>query len=381
MGQRDSESIYLSHFGLRRNPFALTPDPRFFLKSKTHLDALASLIYGIKERKGFILLTGEVGTGKTTVVRTLLESIDPTVVFSHIINTDVSFLQLLRMVCIDFGLPVGDRARVQLVDDLYDFLVETRLEGRTALLIVDEAQNLSQKVMESLRMLSNLETPREKLLQILLCGQPELRNKLKLGSMRQLAQRIAVNAELSPLLPREVERYIYHRLKICNCRGDALFPNPIAARIAVLSRGIPRLINILCDACLMLSYAEGKRVVSRDVLGIAAGQCMGIDSQPGAEGASPTPSWATEHEEMGENSGAKKGFFLRGIAGIFARVAAIFLIFLLIVVSGVLARPADSAAPSQLLEVMCNNDSASHSAPGMGVGVGCDGSQEATTTE
>ncbi len=372
MGQRDSESIYLSHFGLRRNPFALTPDPRFFLKSKTHLDALASLIYGIKERKGFILLTGEVGTGKTTVLRTLLESIDPNVLFSHIINTDVSFIQLLRMVCIDFGLPVDNRTRVQLVDDLYDFLVETRLEGRTALLIVDEAQNLSPKVMESLRMLSNLETPREKLLQILLCGQPELRKKLTLGSMRQLAQRIAVNAELSPLLPREVERYIYHRLKICNCSGDKLFPNPIAARIAGLSRGIPRLINILCDACLMLSYAEGKRVVSRDVLRIAADQCMVIDTQPGAEDASPVPLWATGHEKMEENTGAKKGFVLRSLAAIVARVAAIFLIFLLIVVSGVLARPADPAAPSKPPEVMCNNDSASRSSPEMEVGVGGD---------
>lgn len=261
------DHIYLSNFGLETNPFAVTPDPRFFMRSQTHLDALAALIYGIKERKGFITLTGQVGTGKTTLVNTLLSSLDIDVVFSHVIYSDLSFMELLQAVCSDFGLPVGRQTKVELMNELFDFLVENRLKGKNALVVIDESQNLSPAVLESIRMLSNFETSREKLIQILLCGQPEFKTLLKRNELRQLAQRIVVNAELAPLTARECERYIYHRISVAGADGPSVFPAEVTARIGELSRGVPRIINILCDNCLMHAYAERASLITESILG------------------------------------------------------------------------------------------------------------------
>jgi len=263
-----NDHIYLSNFGLERNPFAVTPDPRFFMRSQTHLDALAALIYGIKERKGFISLTGQVGTGKTTLVNTLLASLDLDVVFSHVIYSDLSFMELLQAMCADFGIAVGRQSKVELMNELFDFLVENRLHGKNALVVIDESQNLSQEVLESIRMLSNFETSREKLIQILLCGQPELKSLLRRNELRQLAQRIVVNAELSALNERECERYIYHRLSIAGGQGPEIFPAAIVSRIAQLSKGVPRIINILCDNCMMHAYADKASRVTESILGI-----------------------------------------------------------------------------------------------------------------
>jgi general secretion pathway protein A len=260
------EHIYLSNFGLEQNPFAVTPDPRFFMRSQTHLDALAALIYGIKERKGFISLVGQVGTGKTTLVNTLLSSLDLDVVFSHVIYSDLSFMELLQAMCADFGIAVGRQSKVELMNELFDFLVENRLRGKNALVVIDESQNLSPEVLESIRMLSNFETSREKLIQILLCGQPELKALLKRNELRQLAQRIVVNAELSRLTERECERYVYHRLSVAGADGTEVFPPQVTARIAELSKGIPRIINILCDNCLMRAYAERASSINEKIL-------------------------------------------------------------------------------------------------------------------
>jgi len=327
MRQKSQTSIYLPFFRLKKPPFAMTPDPRFFFQSKTHLDALAALVYGIKERKGFIMLAGNVGTGKTTVLRTLLENISPNVVFSHIFNTDVTYVELLQMICSDFGLPITGRSKVELIEDLFSFLVETRLEGKTALVVIDEAQNLAPEVMESMRMLSNLETPRDKLLQILLCGQPELQKKLKCEGLRQLAQRIVVTCELAPLTPREVERYIYQRLQISGVRGDELFPEAVVGRIARLSGGIPRLVNIICDACLLLAYAEGKREVSERVLDAAAEQCISL---------SPREGERETGESEGSESGRKRGSFFRRFVPQFGRVAMLLVMIFMLIAMGFL---------------------------------------------
>jgi general secretion pathway protein A len=332
-------SAYLDFFGLSLRPFAMTPDPRFFLQSRSHLEVLASLVYGVRERKGFVLLTGQVGIGKTTVLRTLLENIDPNVVFSHIINTDVNSQELLQMVCSDFGLPIAGRNKVELINDLFDFLVGTRLEGKNALIVVDEAQNLPDDVLESLRMLSNLETPRDKLLQIILCGQPELRTKLLQGSLQQLAQRIVINITLQPLSPDEAERYVYHRMQISGAEGEEVFPKEIAGGIARLSRGVPRLINILCDNCLMLAYSEGRKVVTRESLDQASAQCLGL--------AQPAPAGEVEDgrekdvEESNGGAAAKVLFkakrLFRRHKRLLTRLAVVLGIIILVIISGIIA--------------------------------------------
>lgn len=266
MEQPSSPGLFYARFGMSLNPFAVTPDPRFFMRSHTHLDALAAMIYGVRERKGFICLTGNVGTGKTTLINTLLGSLDVDVLFSHIIYTDLSFYELLQMICTDFGIAVTRQSKVELMNELFDYLVQTRIKGHNALVVIDEAQNLNPEVLESLRMLSNFETSREKLIQIMLAGQPELKRILKRPELRQLAQRIVVRTELTPMTPAESEKYIYHRLSVAGGEGEGVFPRDIAARIASLSGGIPRIINILCDNCMLQAFAEGVTRITPAIL-------------------------------------------------------------------------------------------------------------------
>jgi general secretion pathway protein A len=345
MQPKSQVNVYLPFFKLRKSPFSMTPDPRFFFQSKTHLDALAALVYGIRERKGFILLTGNVGTGKTTVLRTLLENINPSVVFSHIFNTDVTYLELLQMICSDFGLPIAGRSKVELTEDLFSFLVETRLEGKTALVVIDEAQNLAPEVMESMRMLSNLETPRDKLIQILLCGQPELQEKLKREELRQLAQRVVVSCELSSLSHREVERYIYQRMQISGAQGDEIFPETVVRRIARLSGGVPRLVNILCDACLLLAYADGKREVNDVLLTAAAEKCLSL---------SPRKIEECEAEEGAEVNGKKRRMsFFRRFAAHSGRVAMLILLMMILAMGFIELHRSVSSPP-----LKCDNPAA-----------------------
>lgn len=268
--------MYLQYFGLTENPFSITPDPRYLYLSERHREALAHLVYGVGEGGGFVLLTGEVGTGKTTVCRTLLEQVPQNVSVALILNPRLDSTELLAAVCDDLGIEVPPAATIkQLVDRLNSHLLATHAEGRRTVLIIDEAQNLSPDVLEQVRLLTNLETATHKLLQVFLIGQPELRELLGREEMRQVAQRITARYHLSALAPHEVADYVRHRLAVAGCE------RPIVSRAAfrtvyALTGGIPRLINILCDRALLGTYVHGRQSVEPDVVRGAARE-LGYD--------------------------------------------------------------------------------------------------------
>ncbi|HMK43881.1 MAG TPA: XrtA/PEP-CTERM system-associated ATPase [Dissulfurispiraceae bacterium] len=260
--------MYTEFFKLHTRPFDLVPDPDFLFPSSTHKRAISYLDYGIRERLGFILLTGEVGAGKTTLVQTIIKSLDRSVSVARIFNTRVSFEQLLMMICNEFDIPVQDKDRdkVFLLKKIYDFLIQLFAQGQHAILIIDEAQNFDSSLLEDLRMLSNLETGKAKLLQIILVGQPELKQKLALPELRQLQQRISIACHLHPLSREETEQYIYHRLDKAGNR-DCVWFNPQAiSLIRDHTRGIPRLINTMCDFLLLSAYAEQVTEINEDMV-------------------------------------------------------------------------------------------------------------------
>lgn len=263
--------MYESFFKLHSKPFDLLPDPRFIYLSKSHKKALTYLDYGIRERSGFILLTGEVGSGKTTLIRDLLDKCYTNVVLSKIFNTRVTSEQLLAMINDDFGLAVQGKDKVTLIRDLNEFLINQYAGGKQPILIIDEAQNLSPELLEEVRMLSNLEASNSKLLQIILVGQPELREILAAPELRQLRQRININCHLQTLTREEVEQYIYHRLEVAGNPKAVQFEPETFDVIFRYSRGIPRLVNILCDFLLFLAFAEETTSLSvtmvKDVIG------------------------------------------------------------------------------------------------------------------
>jgi len=263
--------MYESFFKLHIKPFDLLPDPRFIYLSRSHKKALTYLDYGIRARSGFILLTGEVGSGKTTLIRDLLEKRYEHVVLSKIFNTRVTSEQLLAMINDDFGIPVQGKDKVSLIRDLNGFLIEQYAAGNQPILIIDEAQNLSKELLEEVRMLSNLEASSSKLLQIILVGQPELRTILAAPELRQLRQRININCHLQALNQEEVGRYISRRLEVAGNSAAAEFPPEVLDAIFSYSRGIPRLINIICDFLMFLAFAEETTALSaemvRDVVG------------------------------------------------------------------------------------------------------------------
>ena len=263
--------MYESFFKLNMKPFDLLPDPRFIYLSRSHKKALAYLDYGIREHSGFILLTGEVGSGKTTLMRDLLDKHYESVVLSMIFNTRVSSEQLLAMINEDFGLSVQGKDKVTLIRDLNTYLIEQYAAGNQPILIIDEAQNLSSELLEEVRMLSNLEASNRKLLQIVLVGQPELRKILSSPELRQLRQRISINCHLQALDREDVERYIQRRLEVAGNAAAVTFEPDALDAIFRYSRGIPRLVNIICDFLLFLAFAEEGRVIStamvQDVIG------------------------------------------------------------------------------------------------------------------
>lgn len=248
--------MYESFFGLKIKPFDLVPNPDFLFLSKSHKRALTYLDYGIRERVGFILLTGEVGSGKTTIIRNLLKKHHEEVVISKVFNTRVNSEQLIALINDDFGIPVVGRDKTQMLRDLNDFLVEQYARGNFPVLIIDEAQNLTPKLLEEIRMLSNLETDSSKLLQIILVGQPELRDTMSAPGLRQLRQRISINCHLLPLSRKEMEQYIFHRLNVAGNRDAVTFSSEALDLIHSSSQGVPRLVNIICDFLLISAFAE-----------------------------------------------------------------------------------------------------------------------------
>ena len=258
--------MYTAYFGFGEKPFTVTPDPRFFFPNPVYHEAYATLLYGIRERKGFILLSGEVGTGKTTLLRRLMNNLEASVRFVFFYNTTLTFEELVSFTCEELGLSAKDGGRLQKIQALNEFLIEQLKKGGTGVLLIDEAQNLREEVLESLRLLSNLETASEKLIQIVLVGQPELETKLDQPNLRQLKQRIALRCRLDRLKEREVGPFIYYRLRTVGYERQDLFLPEAIQRVALYSKGIPRLINIICDNALLIAYGTSRKTVSAEMI-------------------------------------------------------------------------------------------------------------------
>jgi general secretion pathway protein A len=270
--------MYTSFFGLNEKPFAITPDPRYLFMSERHGEALAHLVYGVTESGGFMQLTGEVGTGKTTLVRTLLQNKLPNNAdVAVVLNPRLSVIEFLETICEELGILAPEmRGSVKaLVDALNRQLLTAHAEGRRVILVVDEAQNLSRDVLEQVRLLTNLETAKQKLLQIILIGQPELRDLLAREDLRQLAQRITGRYHLEPLSRDETAQYIEHRLRVAGALGE-VFDSAAKREVFRLTEGVPRLINVICDRALLGAYSKETRRVSRRLVLRAAAEIKGI---------------------------------------------------------------------------------------------------------
>ncbi len=254
--------MYESFFGFREQPFSLTPDPRFLWLSETHQEGLATLVYGITRHKGFLLLTGEVGTGKTTLLRAALQQIPPNTDTALVLNTiGISPTDLLKLIAAEFGLEGHFESTADYLIALNRMLLERLRQGRNTVLIIDEAQNLDAETLEEVRLLSNLETDTEKLMQIVLTGQPELIRKLATPQLRQLRQRIAVEHHMEPLSAAEVHPYLAHRIAVAGGRYDEVFAPGVESAFYSFSGGCPRLISLLADRVLLSAYAKELRPI------------------------------------------------------------------------------------------------------------------------
>jgi general secretion pathway protein A len=277
--------MYKAFYHLKRNPFEISPDPSFLFPTRRHNEALAALYYGVRRHKGFVVMTGEVGTGKTLLVRCLLQLLNRNdVSYAYIFNSRLSPLEFLQYVAGDFGLPVSGKNKSELLMELSNYLISRHLKKLTTVLVVDEAHHVSTEVLEEIRLLTNLETTQEKLLQILLVGQPELDEKLDSIELRQLKQRIALRSQLEPLSLDETRGYIHRRLELAGATAEAaelLFSEPAIERIHSHSRGIPRLINTVSENALITSFAQQLRSVAPSIVDdVAADFRLGVISAP-----------------------------------------------------------------------------------------------------
>jgi len=263
--------MYKEFYGLRANPFNVNPDPRYLFLTRHTEEALACLTYGIQSRKGFVLLTGEVGTGKTTLINKLLEWLRlQQVATAFIFNSRMNVPQFLDYMMADFGIPCDSKAKSQILLRLYNWLLDRYRAGETAVLIVDEAHSLSEEVLEEIRMLTNLETFTEKLLQIVLVGQPELEQKLRQPQLRQLRQRLTLRAKTHALTLDETRAYVQQRLRIAGSSGQQIFDPEALAAIHRYANGIPRVINLLCEHCLVSAFVDQQKVIGAAVVDAVA---------------------------------------------------------------------------------------------------------------
>ncbi len=266
--------MYLTHYGLVRSPFEMTPDPAMLYLGEAHREGLATLVYAVRARKGFVLLTGEVGTGKTTLLHALLSQLDTDTASAFVFNPRLEPLDFLRMVFDDFGIEERCATKAEYLLALNHWLIDRLAKNQSTVLIVDEAQNLSPEMLEEVRLLSNLETPKSKLLQIMLVGQPELGDMLARDELRQLRQRIVLRHHLRPFDEAEMEKYVTERLRLAGYTGSGLFDRRALRRLHEVTGGVPRLVNVVCDGALLRGYAEDLTTIGRNVIEEVAGELM-----------------------------------------------------------------------------------------------------------
>ncbi len=267
--------VYLQYYGLSEAPFDITPNPRFLFYSAKHREAFNHLLYGIRERKGFVQLTGEVGAGKTTLCRAMLEQLDGHYATALILNPVMSAQELIKAIAVEFGLPVNGLDRLDTLAVINQFLLQQVERAQDTVLIIDEAQDLTDELLEQVRLLSNLETDNRKLLQIVLMGQPELRDRLNNPRLRQLHQRITVRYHLQPLCRFEVSQYIQHRLEVSGAKGVPYFTQPALWRVFNYSKGIPRLVNAICDKALLAGFVQQQERIGFGLIGRAVRELEG----------------------------------------------------------------------------------------------------------
>lgn len=275
--------MYLEHFGLTAFPFSTTPDPRFYYPSAKHREALACLLYTVEQRKGFALVSGEVGAGKSMLCRAALSRFGDQVDSALLVHTSLTAKQFFQAVCAEFGIPLKGKSKFELIRDIKDFLVERQNLNRSCVLIVDEAQNLTRDVLEEVRQLGNLETASEKLVQIILVGQPELRQVIAQPDLRQLNQRITVKFHLGALSTDDVSGYIDHRLKVAGANGAPVFDEEAKNAIFRASSGVPRLVNVLCDQALLEAFVNDRRHVGLETIRKVVGEMDGYYMDAPAE--------------------------------------------------------------------------------------------------
>ena len=287
--------MYESYFKLREKPFDIVPNPAYLFLSKTHKQAMTYINYGLQERLGFVLMTGEVGSGKTTLVREMIRTMRPEITLARVFNTRVHSQELIEMINEDFGLDTAGKGKVLMLKELYAYLINEYEQGRRPVLIIDEAQNLSLDLLEEVRMLSNLETDNATLLQIMLVGQPELGRVISLAEMRQFRQRISIECHILPLTRPESEEYILHRLAVAGNRDAISFGDGAFDAIHEISDGIPRQINTLCNYLLLTAFTEERRDVPAEMVrDVASG--LGLGRNTDTDDTASSRSYDARHD-------------------------------------------------------------------------------------